>query len=185
MFDISIQRLASSMDSVPPETIGSIQKFLFCEVALLDARRYEDWQLFLADDLHYYMPIITTRAARERDQEVIGGRSMAHYDENKRTIMVRIKRLLTNKAWSEEPASRTKHLVSNILVRSSELPDLFEVDSMVLVNRSHGERENDILVASRRDNLRQADNPLGWEIVRREILINQSTILAKHISFFL
>ena len=42
----------------------------------------------------------------------------------------------------------------------------------------------DLFVGKRFDRLRRADNAYGWQIARRKIILDQSTLLAKNLSSF-
>ena len=42
----------------------------------------------------------------------------------------------------------------------------------------------DQLVGARADILRRAGTPLGWELVRRDIILDQSTVLSNNLSMF-
>lgn len=46
-----------------------IEQFYYWEAKLLNDRRYPEWFALLADDIHYLMPIRTTRVMREASQE--------------------------------------------------------------------------------------------------------------------
>ena len=53
-----------------------------------------------------------------------------------------------------------------------------------LLYRTRLEREMDLFVGKRFDRLRRADNPYGWHIAKRKIILDQSTLLAKNLSSF-
>jgi 3-phenylpropionate/cinnamic acid dioxygenase small subunit len=103
-------------------------------------------------------------------------------DETKETLGQRIARLETGMAWAEDPPSRTRHLLSNIEVAPGDLASELKVSANFLVYRSRAETEQDFYVGARQDVLRYVDG--AWKIARRTIILDQTVLLAKHISIF-
>ncbi|HEY0674787.1 MAG TPA: aromatic-ring-hydroxylating dioxygenase subunit beta [Immundisolibacter sp.] len=129
---------------VAPELQQEIEQFLYAEAALLDAREFDVWLSLLADDLHYFMPIRRTLQRRERGLEISAPDEVALFDEDKPSMVVRVRRLHTGMAWAEEPPSRTRHLVSN--VRIGQLPGgEFSVRSYFALHRNRLERDGPVL----------------------------------------
>ena len=177
---------------VTPELQQEIEQFLYRESRILDDRRYEEWYELLADDLHYFMPTRYNRLKREADKEFSGPDQAAFFDEDKSSIAMRIRRLNTGMAWAEDPPSRTRHMVSNVVIRPIANPidqpiannDEYEVDCYYMLYRSRLEREVEIFVGMRHDRLRRADNPAGFQVARRVIILDQTILLARNLSFF-
>jgi len=96
----------------------------------------------------------------------------------------RIRRLHTGMAWAEDPPSRTRHLVSNVMIRPASAPGEYEVECYYLLYRSRLEREVEVFVGMRHDLLRRTDTTAGWQIARRTIILDQATLLARNLSFF-
>lgn len=162
----------------------AIEHFLSYEARLLDDRNLDQWYELLADDLHYFMPTRYNRLKREADREFSGPNEAALFDETKQSIERRIFRLHTGMAWAEDPPSRTRHLVTNVMIRPTANPDEYEVDSYYIVYRSRLEREVEIFAGMRHDLLRRANSAAGWEIARRTIILDQATLMARNLSFF-
>lgn len=183
-------REAPPATRVTPELQQEIEQFLYAEARLLDERRYRDWYALLADDLRYWMPLRFNRLARERDHELSRADESAWFDETKGSIDMRLKRLETGMAWAEEPPSRVRHLISNVTitpqgdVKGDETGDEFEVRAYFHIYRSRLERQVNQFVGERTDLLRRADNALGWEIARRTIVLDQSTLMSNNLSLF-
>ncbi|HMH75464.1 MAG TPA: aromatic-ring-hydroxylating dioxygenase subunit beta, partial [Candidatus Udaeobacter sp.] len=57
------------------------------------------------------------------------------------------------------------------------------VKSRFLVYRNRVETETDLLVGKREDLLRRVDG--CWRIARRKVILDQSVLLAKNLTFFL
>jgi len=162
----------------------AIEQFLYYEARLLDDRRIDEWYELLADDIHYFMPTRYNRLKREADREFSGPHEAALFDEDKRSIAQRIRRLHTGMAWAEDPPSRTRHLITNVMIRPAPNAGEYEVDSYYLVYRSRLEREVEMFVGTRHDLLRQVETAAKWQIARRTIILDQATVLARNLSFF-
>ena len=179
--------LEPSAARVTPELQQEIEQFLYRESRILDDHRYEEWYELLADDLHYFMPTRYNRLKREADKEFSAPDEAAFFDEDKRSIAMRIRRLNTGMAWAEDPPSRTRHMVSNVVIRPIASPiasNEYEVDCYYMLYRSRLEREVEIFVGMRHDRLRRADNSAGFQIARRVIILDQTILLARNLSFF-
>ena len=169
---------------VEPALQHAIEYFLYYEARLLDDRRLDEWFELLADDIHYFMPTRYNRLKRETDREFSAPNEAALFDEDKASIAQRIRRLHTGMAWAEDPPSRTRHLLSNVMVRPAANSGEYEVDSYYMVHRSRLEREIETFVGMRHDVIRRIDSPAGWQIARRTIILDQATLLARNLSFF-
>jgi 3-phenylpropionate/cinnamic acid dioxygenase small subunit len=160
-----------------------IEQFLFHEARLLDLRKFDEWFELLADDIRYVMPTRYNRLKREADREFSAPDEAALFDEDKQSIAMRIRRLHTGMAWAEDPPSRTRHMVSNVMARQVA-PNEYEVECYYLLYRSRLEREIEMFVGMRRDVIRRSNNAAGWQIARRFIVLDQTTVMARNLSFF-
>jgi len=174
---------ASSAERVTPELQQEIEQFLYHEARVLDERRYEEWYALLTDDIHYYMPTRYNRLKREAGKEFSAADEAAFFDENKRSIAQRIRRLNTGMAWAEDPPSRTRHLVSNVVIRPRGNGE-YEVDCYYLLYRSRLEREVETFVGMRHDLLRRAPHATGFMLAGRTIILDQALLMARNLSFF-
>lgn len=161
-----------------------IEQFLYYEAAVLDARRYTEWLDLLTEDCSYYMPTRYNRTRREMEHEFSHPNEVAHFDDDKASLRVRVKRLLTGLAWAEDPPSRTRHMVTNVRIQPRSANEL-QVFCNFFVYRSRLERDVETFVGARTDTLRRHASALRWQIARREIFLDQTVLLAKNISIFL
>ncbi|MEU6729346.1 3-phenylpropionate/cinnamic acid dioxygenase subunit beta [Nonomuraea wenchangensis] len=167
------------------DTHFEVEQFYYEEADLLDAGRYADWLDLLADDLDYWMPTRTNRLRRQQALSVAARGEAAFYDESKESLAWRIRRFDSGMAWAEDPPSRTRHLISNVMVRHvdpAEHPGELLARSAFLVYRNRLEREENVFAGSRTDILRRTAN--GLQVARRTILLDQNILLAKNISTF-
>ncbi|MFI1353062.1 3-phenylpropionate/cinnamic acid dioxygenase subunit beta [Streptomyces sp. NPDC020898] len=172
------------------DTHFEVEQFYYEEAALLDDGRYADWLDLLADDLDYWMPTRSNRLRRQQALSVAARGEAAFYDETKESLAWRIRRFDSGMAWAEDPPSRTRHLVTNVLVRHVDPADNPEftaddlsVRSAFLVYRNRLEREENVFAGSRTDILRRVDDG-ALRVARRTVLLDQNILLAKNISTF-
>jgi 3-phenylpropionate/cinnamic acid dioxygenase small subunit len=169
--------------AVGSATYNEVLEFLYDEAALLDHQRFDEWAALLAEDLSYTAPLRVTRTGAEKGNTVV--RSTKHFDDDYLSIMGRLGRLKTKSAWAEDPPSRTRRLITNILVWQADEPDELEVRSYLLLARSRYENyEYQLLSAERNDRLRRVPGG-GFKLARREILVDQSTLGVPNLAVFL
>ena len=164
-----------------------IERFLYREADLLDERRYEEWLELFTEDVHYWMPLRRNVPRDEPEREFTRqGADVNWFDEGKDTLRRRVRQILTGIHWAEEPQSRITHMVSNVqllgAVPDAESPHEVAVKSRFLIYRNRVETETDLLVGKREDTLRRESD--GWLIARRKIILDQSVLLAKNLTFF-
>jgi biphenyl 2,3-dioxygenase beta subunit len=163
------------------QTRNEVEQFLFQEAEVLDDRRYRDWLEFLADDLHYWMPIRRTRTVDQLDQEFTSPDEMAFFDDDKPMMEMRVRKLETGYSWSEDPPSRTRHLVSNVRVTEENGNEL-SVRSNFILYRTRLNSEEDMWVGERKDVLRRENG--SFKIAKRTVLLDQTVLLSKNLSNF-
>jgi 3-phenylpropionate/cinnamic acid dioxygenase small subunit len=161
------------------------EEFLYAEADLLDQRRFAEWLDLLADDLVYFMPLRRNvkhgqHAAHENTRE---GEDISWFEEDKWTLAKRVEQIQTGVHWAEEPLSRVCHMVSNVRILETRSDQEIVVGSRFLVYQNRNEYENYTLVGKRTDTLRKVGG--AWKLARREILLDQSVLLAKNLTVFL
>jgi biphenyl 2,3-dioxygenase subunit beta len=163
-----------------------IEQFYYDEVELLDEWQWRDWFDLLTDDIRYWMPVRKNRLRRQRgDSEVPSELEMAHFDENKASMDLRVRQLESGTHWAEDPPSRTRHLVTNVRVKGAGGEGgetRYRVRSNFLCYRNRLETEVDLWAGQREDVLIPV--AAGFMIDRRTILLDQNVILAKNLSVF-
>ena len=160
-----------------------VEEFLYREAELLDERRYEEWLEMLTDDVHYFMPMRRNVPHDETEREFTReGVDISWFDEGKDTLTRRVRQILTGIHWAEEPASRICHMISNVQILGTSVGPEIAVKSRFLVYRNRVETETDVLVGKREDLLRRVNG--GFKLARRRIVLDQSVLLAKNLTFF-
>ena len=77
--------------------------FVVREARLLDARHFDEWNQLFTDDAFYWVPLVP--------DQVDGLNHTSHMYEDKLLRDVRIERLKSPRAFSQQPASRAHHLL--------------------------------------------------------------------------
>jgi 3-phenylpropionate/cinnamic acid dioxygenase small subunit len=169
---------------VGSEMYNRITEFLYDEARLLDEIRLKEWTGMLATDLLYTAPMRQTRTLLDHAESIV--RTVQHYDDNYRSILGRIMRLTeTKSAWAEDPPSRTRRLVTNVLVESTVNPDEFAVRSYLLVTRSRFNYDQFDLISGERHDLIRRMPDGEFKLARREIILDQAVLGTPNLAIFL
>jgi len=161
-----------------------IEDFYYLEAELLDDRKLREWYELLAEDIRYWMPVRHNELERPDDitQELSRPGESYYFDDDSKSLRIRVERAYSKIAWAEVPPSRTRHLITNVRVKKDDGQEV-EVESNFLVYRTRMETDKDLFVGTRRDVLRRSDG--GFKIARRTIILDQAVLDAKNISIFL
>jgi len=84
--------------------------FVVHEARLLDAKRFDEWNALFTADAYYWVPLVP-------DQED-GVNHTSHLYEDKLLRDLRIERLRSPRAFSQQPPSRCHHLLQTPTVES-------------------------------------------------------------------
>ncbi len=159
-----------------------IEQFLYDEASLLDDRRFHEWEKLRPDDLDYWMPVRSTRARGDEENEFAKPGEGAFFDDTKATIAIRIRKLDTGFSWSEDPPSRTRHLVNNVRIIERLSGSGVKVACNFIVYRSRLASDEDLWVGRREDTLRKVDG--AWKLAKRHIFLDQVSLQSKNLSIF-
>jgi 3-phenylpropionate/cinnamic acid dioxygenase small subunit len=169
------------MDS---ELRRQIEDFYYLEAELLDERKLREWFSLLTEDIRYWMPIRHNPLERPNDvsEELSKPGEGYYFDDDIKSLKIRVERAYAKNAWAEVPPSRTRHLITNIRIKKDDGNEI-EAHSNFLVYRTRMETDKDMFVGTRQDILRRADG--SFKIARRTIILDQAVLDAKNISVFL
>lgn len=115
------------------------EEFLFREAYLIDEGRYEEWLELFHDDGVYWVP------ANHADSDPRQSASIIYDGAEERRI--RVKRLMSEFNWSQEPRSAVRHLVSNVWIGDAVEPDVVTLHSNQLICQTRLE-ENHLFPAA-------------------------------------
>ena len=137
----------------------------------------------ITEDIRYFMPLRNNVSTRNRSRmNSREQQDVAWFDEDHYTLLQRVLQIQTGVHWSEEPFSRTTHMVSNVQLIGGHADEV-RIACKFLVYRNRLETETDILVGKRRDTLRRIDG--RFKLSRREIIIDQNVLTIKNLTTFL
>lgn len=173
----------TALTPVSIELHHEIAQFLYHEANLLDDWKFRDWLDLLGEDIHYAMRTVVNAQTRDRRRSVQPPTTWI-FNENKFQLERRVARLETGMAWAEEPPSRTRHLVNNLTITPTEVCGEFDVRVNYLLYRSQKERDETFYVGVRFDRLRKTQTPAGWEVCKREIVLDQVVLTSHNLSVF-
>jgi 3-phenylpropionate/cinnamic acid dioxygenase small subunit len=158
-----------------------LMQFYIHEAWLLDDRKFHDWLELFTDDVFYFMPRRRNVHRKDLAQELTEVGDLAIFEDDKTYLRMRVERLQTGMAWAEDPPSRTRHLVGNLVVEPLPNGEV-QAKTAFILYRSHHETEENIFAGRREDVLRQVAGQ--WKIARRVIVLDANVILAKNLSVF-
>ena len=127
------------MDLRDPSTLSvnallrhrAVEAFLIQEAELLDEWRLRDWLELYAQDARYLVPAIGKPGMMEADPAT----TLFLIADDRLRIEQRVVRLEKKSAFAEYPHSKTRHVISNISIKSDE-DDLLICESNVVVYRT-------------------------------------------------
>jgi 3-phenylpropionate/cinnamic acid dioxygenase small subunit len=155
-------------------------RFLNREAELLDHRKFHLWLEMLSPTIQYRVPVRTTR----ENKDGFGFSSTAFFlDEDYGSLKTRVLRFDSEFAWSENPATRTRRLVSNLRVRAATT-DQIELASNLAVFCYRGDSAVPIMLTAERDDvLRHQDG--AWKLANRLVLLDTTVLGMEALSIFL
>lgn len=131
---------------------AAVEEFLFAEADLLDEWRLPEWLELFTDDATYSVPATDVPANASPDN------SLFYVADDRFRLSERVKRLMKRTAHAEFPHSRTRHVVSNVRIRSRAEAEL-EVSSAFITFRTK-DGVTDTYFGSNRYRLVQVDGNL-------------------------
>ncbi len=148
-------------------------QFLYREAALLDRGEFQAWLELLTTDFRYTVPVRSTRYGRTSDEF---SSTSFHFNEDLFSLTMRVQRLQTRFAWAEDPPSRSRHLVTNVLVEPPEpsAGELRVTSNVLLLRTRFDNAEIEQLSGERDDVLRMTHQ--GLRLARRNVYLDQTTL---------
>src|SRR5579859_5111479 len=113
--------------SLDVDLLKEVEQFIYREARFQDDHEYDAWEALWTDDAIYWVP----SGADDIDQTT----TMSVIFDNRSRISTRIKQLNTGKRHAQNPASKLRHLISNVELVAVESDEL-EVGANFLVYES-------------------------------------------------
>ena len=92
--------------------VAEAEKVLYGEARLLDQRQYSEWLQMYTEDAVYWMPCWFS----ENQIGTSSQQSLSLLNLDRGVMEIFVKRLLTGEAHTYEPAGRTNHMISNVMI---------------------------------------------------------------------
>jgi ethylbenzene dioxygenase beta subunit len=161
--------------------VEEVEQFLYREARLLDEEQWRPWLALFTPDVHYWVPGVQARHRRS------GGvtydpEAMAFFDDTLEELTRRVLRFEQETAWSEDPATRAAHMISNVEVEAGSDANEYIVRSTFVLHRLRNEDERYQTPGRRVDLIRRT--PDGLRIARRHVYLLETVLLSKNINTF-
>jgi p-cumate 2,3-dioxygenase beta subunit len=109
-------------------TRNDVEEFLYREAALLDRWQLDEWLSLFTDDAVYHVPTIGSAPDTTPDN------TLFYVADDRVRLRERVVRLSKKSAHVEWPRSRTRHMVSNVLI-DERTDDELQVSAAFAVHR--------------------------------------------------
>jgi benzoate/toluate 1,2-dioxygenase beta subunit len=109
--------------------LTAVSAFLFHEAQLLDERRYEEWLALYTEDAIYWIP---------QGEETDHTHHVSIAYDDRRRMHERVLRLESGFAFSQDPPSRTCHIVGNVRVIGETEGDVDVRSNLMLAEMRRG-----------------------------------------------
>jgi 3-phenylpropionate/cinnamic acid dioxygenase small subunit len=113
--------------TVDVDLLKEVEQFIYREARLQDEQHYDAWEALWTEDAIYWVP----SGADDIDPTT----TMSIIFDNRSRIGTRIKQLHTGKRHAQNPASRLRHLITNVELLDSDSAEI-EVGANFLVYES-------------------------------------------------
>jgi benzoate/toluate 1,2-dioxygenase subunit beta len=110
-----------------------VEQFLYYEADLMDEHRYDEWLALWTGDALYWVPTGHDEIDPKREISLI-------YDDRTR-LQVRIARLKSGFAHAQEPKSRMRRIISNIVIEEETNRDILSRSNFLLVELRRGKQD--------------------------------------------
>ena len=118
-FDISVVPVSTVSPSL--ETLHNIKQFLFHEARLMADRKLDEWLALWTPEGRYWVP-------RKQGQENPFDH-VSLFWEDAMLRSVRVKRVENARNWSQQPVTRSSHLIGNISITGLDAAGCLIVES--------------------------------------------------------
>jgi p-cumate 2,3-dioxygenase subunit beta len=144
---------------------AAVESFLFEEAELLDSWKLDEWVELFTDDAISEVPALDDPT---RDP----GNSVFLVNDDLPRIKSRVRQLLGDTAWAENPRSLTRRLITNVRIVAVE-GETIRATANFLVQRCRMERISTFVGQYRYRLVRQGDR---FKIAERKVILAQDTL---------
>ena len=172
-------------NSLSSSTMGraEAEQFLFHEASLIDQRRFSEWLELFSPEGRYWVPANSFDINPENHVSLI--------NDSRARLEDRVYRMGLTTMYSQNPLSRTVHMISNVELSASD-SDHQSVSSCFLIGsvREGDWRQNGlgmdsqpVLFGRYEHSLRKEDG--HWRILMKKVLLLQNDVPVGNITFLL
>jgi 3-phenylpropionate/cinnamic acid dioxygenase small subunit len=112
------------------------EELILREVRLLDDRRFDDWLALYTPNCRYWAPVSPEQTSPRE--------GVSHFHDDMQIMMARTHRLETPRAFGAEPAPRTCHIMSGVIIEAHTEESVIASASMMMAEyRNRGQFEAD------------------------------------------
>ncbi len=140
---------------------NQVEQFLFHVAQLMDEHRYDEWLTLWTDDALYWVPSNRDDVDPKREVSLI-------YDDGVR-LQLRVARLKSGFAHSQEPRSRLRRLISNIEIEQGDKGEIVAHSNFLLAELRRGKQD---LFAGRSTHRLRPHNGSFKMAAKKVLLIN-------------
>jgi 3-phenylpropionate/cinnamic acid dioxygenase small subunit len=167
-------------DCIGAQAERECTNFLYREAELLDNWQFNEWLELLSTGIDYRVPVRTTREKKSGD----GFSSKAFFmEEDYSSLKMRVARLGSDFAWSENPRTRTRRMVSNVRVAPGG-DGALDVASNVATFCHRGDSAVPLVLTYERKDVLEREAG-RWKIARRLVLLDTTVLGLESLSIFL
>ncbi|HHW36997.1 MAG TPA: aromatic-ring-hydroxylating dioxygenase subunit beta [Bacillales bacterium] len=167
---------------VSPELYQEGIELFLNEAEAIDNGNFKDWLNFMADDFAYKIPI---RVTREKAAKTEFSEMASLMDETKSSLEMRILRAYSEYNWAEDPASRTRHFLTNFRA-SIDLDNENKLHfkmNFLLYRGKFDLPSFQFLSGERHDTITKINGE--WKLLKRLILLDHATIPMNNMAIFI
>jgi biphenyl 2,3-dioxygenase beta subunit len=100
-----------------------VEQVYYTEARLIDEREFQAWLALFTDDTRYLVPIRRNQTGVEFT-DALGDSGLAHFDDDKTVLARRVTRMGSGLAWTEDPPSIQRHLVTGVQITRDDSHEL-------------------------------------------------------------
>ncbi|MCQ8193773.1 aromatic-ring-hydroxylating dioxygenase subunit beta [Streptomyces rugosispiralis] len=150
-----------------PGLDAEITAVLTEESAALDEGEHQRWLDMLDPVFRYEIPVPLLREDPALPRH---SRSAVLFEATKRVLELKFGRVGLVPAWSDRPATTTRHFLGSVRVFDAPAPGVVRADANLLVTSNRGVEHTALVSAARRDLLREHHG--RWLLLRRCVLLD-------------
>jgi len=150
-----------------------VEQFIYHEAQLMDEHCYDEWLALWSDDALYWVPSGRDEIDPAREISLI-------YDDRVR-LQVRIARLKSGFAHAQEPKSRMRRVVSNLVIEEAEDGEITASSNFMLAELRRGKQ--DIFAGRTLHRLRPYHG--GFQLVTKKVLLINNDEYIDNLTFLI